>query len=635
MKTSIATVSLSGDLAGKVRAIAAAGFDGYELFEADLTSSDLSPEALRELNERLGLILFALQPFRDFEGMLDQARGAAFSRADRKFDLMQRLGTELMLIPSNCSPQSLDGVDRAAGDLRELGDRAAQRGYRIGYEALAWGRHVRDWPVAWEIVTRADHPNVGLVLDSYHLFVRGNPLPSIRDVPVDKIFIVQLSDAPSLDMEVLRHSRHLRNFAGQGDYPITDFLAELLAIGYDGVLSHEIFNDDFRAAPAAQTAIDGYRSMVWLEEQMLQRHGVPTILANRAPQPKKWTNAPRPIPTAEVTGFSFVEFSVNGAPQHDALASFLTSVGFRLTHRHRTKQVELFEFGGAWIAVTIEPATYTSDFAAERGTAVCGIGLTTTDGAALLARATAFHCEEVQRPRHHGEMTLPAIAGVGGALVYLVDESAPHFTVTDFVPIDGVEVNLRNVSVHIDHVAQAVAPYELLSAVLFYRAVLGMHRQPTLEFADLSGLVSSRTMLSPNGAVRIPLNTAASSSTSPERFRSQTHGSGVQHIAFAADSLAQVALRIDPALVLPIPANYYDDLAARFELDSDIIAQLTKSNLLYDRSETGEYLHLYTQEIQGLFFEFVQRVNYTGFGAPNAPIRLAAQASNLIQEPVT
>ena len=105
-----------------------------------------------------GLVLTLFQPFRDFEGMPEPQRARAFDRAERKFDLMGELGADLILVCSNTSAVSLGGIDRAAADLRELGERAASRGIRIGFEALAWGRHVNDHRDAWEIVRRADHP---------------------------------------------------------------------------------------------------------------------------------------------------------------------------------------------------------------------------------------------------------------------------------------------------------------------------------------------------------------------------------------------------------------------------------------------------------------------------------------------
>jgi 4-hydroxyphenylpyruvate dioxygenase len=108
VKTSIASVSLSGDLLEKVDAIAAAGFDGFELFENDLTFSATRPEELRKRVLDCGLELFALQPFRDFEGLLDARRSAAFDRAEKKFDLMEKLGTDLLLVPSNVSQHGTD-----------------------------------------------------------------------------------------------------------------------------------------------------------------------------------------------------------------------------------------------------------------------------------------------------------------------------------------------------------------------------------------------------------------------------------------------------------------------------------------------------------------------------------------------
>ena len=145
MKMSIATVSLSGDLAEKLDAIAAAGFKGVEIFENDLLSFGGTPADVRKLVGDLGLEIVAFQPFRDFEGMPADKRERVLARAERKFDLMQELGCDLLLVCSNVSPECLGGIDRAAADLNELGERAKKRGLRIGFEALAWGRHINDY----------------------------------------------------------------------------------------------------------------------------------------------------------------------------------------------------------------------------------------------------------------------------------------------------------------------------------------------------------------------------------------------------------------------------------------------------------------------------------------------------------
>ena len=116
----------------------------------------------------------------------------------------------------------------------------------MGYEALAWGRHVSDHRDAWEIVRRADHPNIGLILDSFHTLAKKCDVNSIRSIPGDKIFIVQLADAPLIDMDLLYWSRHFRNMPGEGDLPVKDFMRAVAATGYGGYLSLEIFNDQFR-----------------------------------------------------------------------------------------------------------------------------------------------------------------------------------------------------------------------------------------------------------------------------------------------------------------------------------------------------------------------------------------------------
>lgn len=183
MRTSIATVTISGELLEKLEAIARAGFDGVEIFENDFLAFDGSPADVGKLVRDHGLEITLFQPFRDFEGMPEPLRSRTFDRAERKFDVMQQLGTDLALVCSNVSPAAIGGIDRAAEDFHELGERAARRGLRVGYEALAWGRHISDHRDAWEIVRRADHPNVGLILDSFHTLSRKIDVNSIRSIP--------------------------------------------------------------------------------------------------------------------------------------------------------------------------------------------------------------------------------------------------------------------------------------------------------------------------------------------------------------------------------------------------------------------------------------------------------------------
>src|SRR5918993_5204415 len=275
MRTAIATVCLSGTFPEKIEAIAAAQFKGVEIFENDLLSFNGTPADARRMIEGLGLETITFQPFRDFEGMPEPQRSKVFARAERKFDVMQELGCDLLMVCSNVSPDSLGGIERAAADFQELGERAARRGLRVAFEALSWGRHIHDYRDSWEVVRRANHPAVGLVLDSFHVLARGTDLSAIRSIPSDKIFLVQMADAPRLDMDYLSWSRHYRCFPGQGDLPIDDFMLALHATGFDGLLSLEIFNDRFRAGSARSVAVDGHRSLIVTLDELRRWTGAP------------------------------------------------------------------------------------------------------------------------------------------------------------------------------------------------------------------------------------------------------------------------------------------------------------------------------------------------------------------------
>jgi 4-hydroxyphenylpyruvate dioxygenase len=141
--------------------------------------------------------------------------------------------------------------------------------------------------------------------------------------------------------------------------------------------------------------------------------------------------------------------------------------------------------------------------------------------------------------------------------------------------------------------------------------------------------VQSQVVESRDGAVRLVLNASQSRQTLASRFLNDAFGSGVQHIAFATDNIFAAAerLRASGLDLLPIPENYYDDLEARTDLDETQIGRLRANDILYDRDGAAEYFQIYTRTLLegGFFFEIVQRRDYAGFGAVNAPIRLAAQ----------
>ena len=617
MKTSIATVSLSGSLSEKLEAIAAAKFDAVEIFENDLITFNGTPADVRRAVSDLGLFVLTLQPFRDFEGMPDGQRARAFARAERKFDVMQQLGCDLLMICSNVAADSLGGIDRAAADLFALGERAAKRGLRVAFEALAWGKHINDYRDAWEVVRRADHPNVGLVLDTFHILVRKTDLSAIRSIPRDKIFLVQMADAPVLEMDYLSWSRHFRNFPGQGDLPLLDFMEALAATGYDRALSLEIFNDQFRAGSVRSVAVDGHRSLLFLLDQLARKH--------RALAPTVSMLPPRSL----ALGTEFVEFAVDDSSA-PALERMLATLGFRRAGRHKSKAVTRWHQGGINLVVNTEKEGFAHSFNLTHGSAVCALGLKVDDAAATFERAKRLLDAPFRQPVAPGELDIPAVRGVGGSLVYFLDATSELGRVWD-IEFDDTGEDDANAAglVGVDHISQSMHYEEMLTWLLFYTSLLDLKKVPPQDVADPAGLVRSQVIEAPDGKLRIILNASQSQRTQSSRFLTEGLGSGVQHLAFATtDLLTTVAqLKRNGVELIDIPENYYDDLEAKLDLAPARLEALRAHNILYDRDGDAEYFQVYTRSFeQRFFFEIVERRGYAGYGAANAPVRLAAQA---------
>jgi 4-hydroxyphenylpyruvate dioxygenase len=615
MLTSIATVSISGTLELKLRAIAQAGFNGVEIFENDLLTAQQSPREIGTLLRELGLKCTLFQPFRDFEGMPDTLRPRVLERIERKFDVMEQLGTDLLLVCSNVSPVSSGDRARIAADLRELGERAARRGLRVGYEALAWGRHVADHRDAWSIVREVNHPAIGLILDSFHSLARAIPNESLREIDPSRIFIVQLADAPLLQMDYLSWSRHFRNMPGQGELPVAEYMATLLQLGYQGAFSLEIFNDRFRSSSASAVALDGHRSLTFLYDQVVRQ------LAPRF--------AVRLPPRARVRGVEFVEFAADET-EVEQLEKMFVALGFSRAGKHRTKDVTRWKQNGINFVLNGEPESFARAYDSMHGASVCALGLSVESVTSVLERAKGLQIGQFSQPIGPGEMPTPSIYGVGGSLIYLMEAgSQSEVWNTDFVATEPKSPGQSAGLLRVDHVAQTMQHEEMLSWLLYYVSLFEVAKAPLVQIADPLGLVQSQAIESAEGGLRITLNGSASPQTLSARFLQGFHGAGVQHIALATADIMATAkkLRELGLAVLPIPHNYYEDVEARFGLDPDLLRQLEQFNILYDRDNDGEYFQLVSRAFaKRFFFEIVERRGYRGFGATNAAIRLAAQS---------
>ncbi len=616
---SIATVSISGALEEKIKAIAAAGFKAIEIFENDLVCSNLSPEQIRAMIEDLGLRCIVYQPFRDFEGLVDEPRRRAFDRAERKFDLMRRLGTDLLMVCSSLSPLASGDHNRIAADFHELGVRAASRGLRVAYEALSWGRHVNDHRDAWSIVKAADHPAVGMVLDSFHSLARKIPTDSIITIDPQKIFLVQLADAALIDMDYLAWSRHLRCMPGQGEFKVAEYVAALQRIGYQGPLSLEIFNDQFRSGLPLDVAREGLRSLMVVGDDAAIGQGYPRALP----------------PRAICHGIAFVEFTAAG---DDAvrLAEMFTALGFRRSGEHRTRRVSRWRQGNVNFIINEDSTGFAHSFDIVHGASICALGLNVDQAAPTLERARRLGVGELVESSALCQMGIPALRGPDGGLVYLVDaDTTCKLWADEFVAVaedPGEDAGILAV----DHLAATVLQTEFLSWISYWTSLFDLVRTPQMDVLDLFGVVQSQAIEARDGALRLTINSSAGRRTLASRFVDAFWGAGYQHLALATDDIFATARKFhDSGLpILPIPANYYDDLEARLGLAPELLAMLRASNIVYDVDASGNsFYQLYSRAFdKRFFFEIVQRDHYAGYGAVNAQTRLAAQARYRVNE---
>lgn len=287
---SIATVSMGGALKDKMTAASLAGFDGIEMCEADLDRSRLKPREARRVAADLGLGIFLYQPLRDYEAVPQGRLRENLARAARTLGVMAELGATTLLACSSTDPGAVDDDALAAGQLARLASLAQEHGARVAYEALAWGTNVSSCQRAWKIVREAAHPALGICLDSFHVLAPGHQPAAARAIPGEKVFFLQLADAPLMShLDLLTWSRHHRCFPGQGSLDVTGFTAAALAAGYDGPLSLEVFSDRYRHADPAHAATDGMKSLQALEGALRCQ------AAARAASP----SSPRPVPACE------------------------------------------------------------------------------------------------------------------------------------------------------------------------------------------------------------------------------------------------------------------------------------------------------------------------------------------------
>ena len=271
------TITLAGPLEAKLAAMKAAGFSQVMLKANDINGHPGGIEAAVAAVKASGLRGTGFQVLRDFEGLSGHLHHYKVDIAKAMLEMCAALGCKVLLACSSTSAHATQDLDHIARDLRKLAMLALPLGIKIAYEGLSWGRTVNEFTTAWDVVCRADCPNLGLGLDSFHIFAAKTSLEEIDYLDPSKIFLVQLADFMWQETKTFEErmstARTFRVFPGEGVHSeqLVELVQKLDRLGYDGDYSFEVFNDDYQQMPLPMVAERGRRSALWLAEDVLRR----------------------------------------------------------------------------------------------------------------------------------------------------------------------------------------------------------------------------------------------------------------------------------------------------------------------------------------------------------------------------
>lgn len=613
---SISTASIPGILGDKLIEIASAGFSGVELHEPDFTGFHTTSVELQKLVTDLNLKILLLKSFHDLEGWTGKRKTLAFDQLEHKFDLMEELGITMLSIEASGAVP--DDDCNIVHDLAEAAERANKRGIRLAYMAVPWAGKIKSNDQALDLINEVDNPNLGLLLNSNLSLVDGIKPAQLNHLPSARIFHVQLSDTTRIGSITSRNDHANVLLPGQGNLNLAGFVKVIAHNGYKGAWSIAMFNEHSPRPGNRTLARDGYRALVNLLDDVSRNN------------PDLNFEIPDLPPRVHASGFEFIEFAVDEDCASE-LTDLLSSSCFRLERHHITKSVELWRQGSVNIIVNTESKGYAHKAFEAHGPTVCDIGLRVDNASQTINRAGGLGTPKFSQPVGSGELDIPAIRGVGGNVVHFIDENSNLHRVWDieFNPVANISALQPAGIRRVDHVSQTMRYEEMQSWLLYYISTFEASKSPIFDVADPSGVVHSQAIESPEGEVRLNLNGVEGQNTFAASFLHEHYAAGVQHIAFLTDDIFETSKRLSDCGFrrLEISSNYYDHVQAHFGLEKDLVDRLKIGNILYDRQGEGEYFQIYSCPIfQGFFFEIVQRSGgYSGYGARNASVRLAAQ----------
>jgi sugar phosphate isomerase/epimerase len=271
------TISLAGPLEAKLKAIREAGFGQVMLSARDVVGHPDGLEAAVRAVKHSGLRVTGFQVLRDFEGLSGHLHDYKIDIAKSMLEMCAALGSKVLLVCSSTSTHATQDLDHIAADLRKLAMLAVPLGIKVAFEGLSWGRTINEFTTAWDVVFRADVPNLGIGLDSFHMLAAKTPLDELEILDPEKIFLVQLADFMWQEIhsfeERMTTARHFRVFPGEGVHSeaTADLVTRLYKLGYRGDYSFEVFNDDYQQLPLPTVAQRAWKSAQWLGEDVLRR----------------------------------------------------------------------------------------------------------------------------------------------------------------------------------------------------------------------------------------------------------------------------------------------------------------------------------------------------------------------------
>ena len=450
-------------------------------------------------------------------------RARAFDRARRKFELMNRLGTTLLLVCSSVSPDAIDDMARVAADLHELGELAQAHGITVGFEALCWGRHINDYRQAWEAVRRADHAHVGLILDTFHALARKCPVEPIAEIPAEKIVLVQTADAPGIEMDLLFLSRHYRCFPGQGDLPVVEMMRAIAATGYRGPDQPRDLQRRFprRLGQARPRSTACARSS-----------GSRTSSAGPAGRSRRGRRA------------SSSSSSSTTATIPSRSAPCCTPWAFAAPTAIARRTSSCIARARSTSCSTSRTRASPHSFQLLHGLSVAAMALRVDDAAGASRHATRCSAKPFPGPigagraRHSRPSAASAAACSTSWTGPATRRRSTRSTSCRIPPTGAADARPART---IDHVAQVVPQTEFLSWILFYRAILGLEPEARADLNDPRGLIVSRALTNGDRSLRLPLNASQAQASAAGRFIERTAGAGAQHIAFACRDVFAVA----------------------------------------------------------------------------------------------